>query len=202
MNKTFSKRLLVCIMHHPKLCKSQSLSQHITVLSRIPQSAAGWLTMGAKPKKPLLFPWLQHLTRGSILYITLRAPGSSCSQSEAWSTANSFVLPTHSQTACPGCPLPLPPAEGTSLLTWAIQLNIAVLVLQYERRDCVLAREMMGRVWEDFLFLQAHFGRPQNPNQMFFKGEKSVVWVVIFLVFYTNKVILIHLVETLWANLK
>lgn len=202
MNKTFSKRLLVCIMHHPKLCKSQSLSQHITVLSRIPQSAAGWLTLAAQPKKPLLFPWLQHLTRGSILYITLRAPGSSCSQSEAWSTASSFVLPTHSQTACPGCPLPLPPAEGTSLLTWAIQLNIAVLVLQYERRDCVLAREMMGRVWEDFLFLQAHFGRPQNPNQMFFKGEKSVVWVVIFLVFYTNKVILIHLVETLWANLK
>lgn len=83
------------------------LSQHSTVSSRIPQRAEGWLTLGGKPKKPLLFPLLQHLTRDGILYITLRAPGSSCGQSEPWPSANIIVLPTRSQTACPGCPLPL-----------------------------------------------------------------------------------------------
>ena len=58
-----------------------ALSRHSSAPSRIPQRAAGWPTLGGKPKKPLQFPWLLHLTRDSILYITPRAPGSPCSQS-------------------------------------------------------------------------------------------------------------------------
>lgn len=91
--------------------------------SRIPQRAAGWLTLGGKPEKPLLFPLLHHLTRDSILYITLQAPGSSCGQSDLRSSATTIVLLTHSQTACLGCPPLLLTAEET----WAIRHSCVFL---------------------------------------------------------------------------
>ncbi len=104
-----------------------------------------------------------------ILYITLRAPGSSWRESETWLSANGFVLPTHSQTACPGQPLPLLPAEETSFVTWAIPLNIALFVLQYEKEGvCVCKKEGMGWVWAAVLFLLC-FAGPQKANQMLLK---------------------------------
>lgn len=78
----------------PAYCITDTMHCHTTPLCPPEYHRGQWFGWPWEESlKRLLFPWLQHLTGDGILYITPKAFGSSCSQSETWSLASSFVLP-------------------------------------------------------------------------------------------------------------